>query len=102
VATINRYDRTGILRNEQGDALYATPEYVRAIREGVSNGSIIVYGYTAVTTDRLDIVAGRIWGDSKLWWIIAATSNIGWGLQIQGGTQLLIPTDLSSITDIIG
>jgi nucleoid-associated protein YgaU len=102
MAIINRYGRTGILRNENGDSLYATPEYIRAIRNGVNAGTIIVSEHTAVMNDRLDKIAGRIWGDAALWWIIAAASGIGWGLQIPPGTQLLIPTDLSSITDIIG
>jgi hypothetical protein len=45
---------------------------------------------------RLDTIAGDVYGNGKLWWIIAAASNIGWGLQCPAGTILLIP-DLSDV-----
>jgi len=44
--------------------------------------------------ERLDTIAGRVYGNARLWWIIAAASGIGWPLQVPPGTQLLIPTDL--------
>ena len=42
-------------------------------------------------------MAANVYGDSSLWWIIAAASNIGWGLQVPPGTVLKIPTDLGQI-----
>ncbi len=102
MSIINRYGRVDILKKESGDALYATPEYIRAIREGVADGTIIVNEVTVATNDRLDQVAGRFYGDGSLWWVIAAASDIGWGLQIQGGTRVFVPVDLSSISDIVG
>jgi nucleoid-associated protein YgaU len=50
---------------------------------------------------RLDILAGKLYGDSSLWWVIAAASGIGWGLQIPGGTVLTVPTDISQIAMLV-
>jgi hypothetical protein len=50
---------------------------------------------------RLDVMAGREYGDASLWWVIAAASNIGWGLQVPAGTRILIPATLSQIADLV-
>jgi len=46
---------------------------------------------------RLDHIAGKRYGSSSLWWVIAAASGIGWGLQVPPGTLLRIPNDLSKV-----
>ena len=51
--------------------------------------------------ERLDHVAGNAYGNSSYWWVIAAASNIGWGLQVPPGTLLKIPTDLNKIIETI-
>lgn len=61
------------------------------IRQAIANGTLqysvdIIKGF-----DRLDSVAGRHYGDSTLWWVIAAASDIGWGLQLPPDTTLKIP-----------
>jgi len=50
--------------------------------------------------ERLDTIAGIEYGDSTLWWIIAAASRIGWALQVPPGTRILIP-DLGQVKRII-
>ena len=45
---------------------------------------------------RLDHVSGNVYGDPGYWWIIAAASGIGWGLQIPPGTILRIPTNVGA------
>jgi hypothetical protein len=50
---------------------------------------------------RLDKIAGDVYNDGRLWWIIAACSNIGWWLQVPPGTLLRIPVDLSQIAEIV-
>ena len=40
---------------------------------------------------RLDHIAGAAYGDGTLWWIIAAASGIGWGMQCPPGTIIKIP-----------
>tara|TARA_Y100000591_G_C21489801_1_gene524537 strand:- start:51 stop:224 length:174 start_codon:yes stop_codon:yes gene_type:complete len=51
---------------------------------------------------RLDTIAAESYGDARLWWVIAAASNIGWGLQVPPGTKLSIPIDLAQIGDLVG
>lgn len=41
--------------------------------------------------ERLDNIAGEVYGDSTLWWLIATASGIGWSLQVPPGTRLLVP-----------
>ena len=50
---------------------------------------------------RLDTIAGSVYGDSSYWWVIVAASNIGWGLQVPPGTLLRVPRDLDQIMSII-
>jgi hypothetical protein len=51
--------------------------------------------------ERFDILAGKIYGDSSLWWIIAAASDVGWGLQVPPGTRIKIPK-LADVQKFIG
>jgi len=53
-------------------------------------------------SQRLDHIAHRYLGDSQLWWILAATSDIGWGLQVPPGTIIKVPLDMGAIQKIIG
>jgi len=53
-------------------------------------------------TQRLDHLAHKYLGDSQLWWVLAAMSDIGWGLQLPPGTIIRVPTDMSAVTQIVG
>lgn len=52
--------------------------------------------------ERLDQIADRELGDASLWWVIAAASEIGWGLQVPPGTVVRIPIDLTLLESLIG
>jgi hypothetical protein len=91
---INRYENDGTV---QGGKLLATNTAIFRIREGVRRGVIKTVSRILTETERLDILAGRQYGDGRLWWIIAAASGIGWWLQVPPGTRVLIPIDLSEI-----
>ena len=68
-----------------------------AVRSGV-----IPHRVTIVSElERLDHIAGKAYGDSSLWWVIAAASGIGWGLQVPPGTIVKIPSNLSKVYDFI-
>ncbi len=58
---------------------------------------------TRVTTgfERLDHIAAKAYGTSELWWVIAAASGIGWGLQIPPGTIVRIPRSASAALSVI-
>ena len=90
---MRRYDRTDVIGLGWR---YGTSYALPAIRQNILNGNIRTQQITLQESDRLDIVAGRYYGDGKLWWIIAAASNIGWGLQPPPGTLITIP-DLRDI-----
>jgi len=60
----------------------------------VQQGNIDVRQHVLKEGERLDAIAGRTYGNARLWWVIAAASGIGWGLQVPPGTQVLIPSDL--------
>ena len=51
--------------------------------------------------ERLDTLANRFLGDGRLWWAIAACSQIGWGLQVPPGTIIKIPVNLSQVFGVI-
>lgn len=81
---------------------YGTGRAREAIQAALKNGQlstskrIIVRG-----AERLDTIAGEVYGDSRYWWILAAASNIGWGMQIPPGTIVLVP-DLAAVAALVG
>ena len=85
-----------------GGRSYGTYTASRIINKAVKSNAIEVATHTTVEGERLDIIAGRFYGDGNLWWVIAAASGIGWGLQIPPGTYLIIPTDLGQIEALVG
>lgn len=85
---MRRYSRTPVLGYGFS---YGTSYIVPIIRNGIANGSIRYEEIVLDENDRLDIIAGKAYGDSSLGWIIAAASNVGWGLQVPPGTRILLP-----------
>jgi hypothetical protein len=55
----------------------------------------------ATGNDRLDSLAGAVYGDASYWWILAAASGIGWGLQIPPGTIVNV-LDLKEVEGMLG
>ena len=97
--TIRRDARTPVIR---GGKQYGTSQSIEAIQQAVSKGEIQVREEIAQGMQRLDILAGQEYNDSRMWWIIAAASGIGWGLQVPPGTRILVPTDLGQIASVVG
>lgn len=85
----------------KGGRQIGTMRGLRRIYFSVRSGSIPFRTVTLKEGQRLDHIAGRSYGDSDLWWVIAAASGIGWGLQIPPGTILYVPTDLSKVYSLI-
>lgn len=64
-------------------------EAVMRLRAAIRDGSIPIAGQIVVTgNDRLDTIAGVTYGDARYWWVLAAASDIGWGMQVPPGTVL--------------
>jgi|SRR5579863_4936560 len=93
-----RYARTPIL-NYGG--LYGTGRAREAIQSAIKKGTLQTRQLVLRGRERLDTMAGVIYGDARYWWILAAASNIGWGLQVPPGTVLNIPA-LKDVAAIVG
>lgn len=95
---LRRYARAPVLGiNKQ----YGTSRAIMAIRNGIKTGAIKFSQRRLLEGQRLDSIAGEVYADGKLWWVIAAASDIGWGLQAPPETILRIP-NLSDVSNIIG
>lgn len=95
----SRYNRTPQLNL---GAQYGTSRAIESIRQGIASGQIHVTREIIVRgAERLDTIAGTVYGDAKYWWILAAASDIGWGMQVPTGTVLKVPL-LSDIAKLIG
>ena len=70
---------------------FGTSYIIPLIRQNIKNGNIRYQDYVLKGGERLDTIAGQFYLDSTLWWVIAAASDIGWGLQVPPGTQLKLP-----------
>jgi len=95
--TTSRYVRSSKLNlgTQQG-----TSFVIQNIRAAIAAGALPVKTITLKGAERLDTLAGSIYGDAKYWWILAAASNIGWGLQVPTGTIINIP-ELASVIKIV-
>lgn len=82
-----RYINTPVIDNQY----FGTFRGHTQIRNAIESGNLPYKEITMKAGERLDIIAGAEYGDSSYWWIIAAASEIGWGLQIPEGTILRIP-----------
>lgn len=96
---VRRYARAPLLA---GGTQYGTSRAINAVKHAVDRGELTVRIQTMQGEERLDVIAGRVYGDSRSWWVIAAASGIGWALQVPPGTRLVIPLDLSQVADIVG
>lgn len=93
---MRRYSDTS--RISAGNAK-STSNTVHNIRLGITSGRIRYKTQITQENQRIDAIAGLEYGDAKLWWVIAAASNIGWSLQVPPGVVLRIPNlqDISRI-----
>lgn len=66
-----------------------------------STGALKCKVFTMNSTQRLDTLAGVYYGNSQLWWIIAAASGIGWGLQVPAGTLIRVPLSTSAAKNLV-
>jgi hypothetical protein len=73
-----------------GKATGASPAPTR-IYDAIVGGQVSYDVRVLQEGERIDTIAGQVYGDSSLWWVIAAASGIGWALQVPPGTRLLIP-----------
>jgi hypothetical protein len=79
-----------------------TASAITIIRAAIKSKNLIPVNQIIMTgDDRLDALAGAVYGDAKYWWILAACSKIGWGMQCPPGTVLNI-FKLGDVLRLIG
>ena len=96
---MRRYDRTPTIKE---NSQYGTYHAGGTIRAAIESGQLSYKKTILQEGERLDTIAGREYGDSKLWWVIAGASAIGWSLQVPPGTLIIIPTDLNRVGTLVG
>jgi nucleoid-associated protein YgaU len=88
----DRYRNIDITRNEDNNRIYKSillPEIKRRL------GDTYIIGKS---TDRLDLLANKYYGDARLWWIIAEANKLGKGsFAVPAGKQIRIPESPASI-----
>jgi len=95
---MRRYNRD---QRIAGGKLQSAKAVVR-IRKAIELGLIRTRIVVLKESQRLDHLAQEHLGNSHLWWVLAATSDIGWGLQLPPGTVINVPIDINSIQTIVG
>ena len=95
----DRYARTPLL--DMG-TMFGTSRSGHIIYRAARQGFIQVTQYTTKAGERLDTIAGRTYGEAGLWWVIAAASGIGWGLQVPEGIVLMVPTNIGQVEALVG
>lgn len=96
--TIRRYSRTPVI---DFGKQYGTSQAISAIRKNIKDNNIRYQTIILQGNQRLDTLAGEYYGDGKLWWVLAAASNVGWMLQVPPGTQILVP-NLEDVMQYVG
>ena len=94
--------RRYFLDNVIGGQFYGTAQSAAAIHKAVEDKRLTIITRVSLESERLDIIAGKTYKNSNLWWVIAAASGIGWGLQVPPGTVLRIPTNLDQVRILVG
>lgn len=95
---MNRYRSD---RRIKGGKLLATNDSINKIKNAIRNNTIQTRRYRTKENERLDVIAGKFLGDARLWWVLAATSEIGWALQVPPGTLINIPVSLDKINALV-
>ena len=84
-----------------GGRRFGTADAIDRITSLANQGAISTSQMILTDGHRLDTLAGLLLDDAKLWWVIAALSGIGWGLQVPAGTRIVYPTSRSEISDYV-
>jgi hypothetical protein len=92
----SRYDRNSRKKLPDGRVVYR-PKIYPNIPKRDSDIYIATQG-----GDRLDTIANQMYGDSSLWWIIAAANNIHAAtFAVKEGTILRVPENYNQILNSI-
>ena len=85
----------------EGNKKYGTSTTSAIIFNALESGAISYDVVVLSEKQRLDHIAHRVYGSSEYWWIVAAASGVGWGLQLPPGTIIRIPSDLNEVLGLL-
>ena len=88
----NRYKNTKLTKDPTGTRVYKPTVYPKI---PIKNSDLII---TPKEGERLETLAATHYGDTSLWWIIAAANNLGKGtMKLTPGERIRIPRDIRSV-----
>lgn len=99
--SIGRYTFANKRKNSIGQNIISNSNCSYLIYNAVENGIIDYTIKDLEDGERLDILAGIYYGDSSFWWVLAAASGIGWGLQVPPGTIIRIPSNINQVLGLL-
>lgn len=85
---VSRYSGAPIIRF---GAAIGTTRAISSIRSAIADGTLNYKTLVVRGRERLDTIAFTKYGDGRYWWVLAAASGIGWGLQVPPGTLIKVP-----------
>lgn len=95
---LSRYSFSNRIKNNR---YYGTSNVNHLICSAIKQNRISYQVLTLAEGTRLDHLAYAYYKDSSLWWIIAAASGIGYGLQLPPGRLIYIPSNLNEVYDLL-
>ena len=96
---LSRYSFSSRTSDSNGKEIIGISKVSYKLYQAIEGGLLSYSVHVLEEGERLDYLAGINYGDSGLWWVIAAASGIGYGLQVPPGTIIRIP---SNITEAFG
>lgn len=95
----SRYTKDGRMR--AGTMLSAAQATI-TIRNAIKTGAVVPVRVMRTSGfNRLDNLAGEMYEDARYWWVLAAASDIGWGLQVPPGTIINV-LDINDVKRLVG
>jgi hypothetical protein len=98
---LNRYTFAYKGKNSLGKSQVSNSNVNYKIFNAAEQRTISFSTHVLEEGERLDYLAGINYGDSGLWWVIAAASGIGYALQVPPGTLLRIPDNISEVFGVL-
>ena len=98
---LSRYSFSRNRLDSNGKRYISNSSANHKIFSAVENGSINYTVHILEEGERLDYLAGIFFGDSSLWWVLAAASGIGYALQVPPGTVIRVPSSLNEVFGVL-
>lgn len=95
---VRRYEQSRI--SNDGRTIADTGKLL-TVRTQLEAGLIEYDLYVTNSSERLETIADKVFGDGRLWWILAALSDVGWALQVPDGTILRVPKNPKAVLSLL-